>query len=197
MSALLAALEIVIDVARLAALVLAVLALLAALLDRAVRTRKVSPFGALGRFSRRVVDPLLEPFERRLVRSGRSADSAGWWLVGAVVVGALLVIALLDFIRDEVVRMAMAAYGGPRGILLLVVGWAFTIVQIALLVRVFASWFRVNPFSRWMRIVHGLTEWILAPIRQIVPPIGGMIDLSPLIAYFLLKVLESIVLRAL
>ena len=197
MSAIIDALEVLIVFARGAALVLAVLALGAALLDRAVRRRKVNPFGRVGRFTRRIVDPLLKPFERRLLLAGRSTDAAAWWMVGAVVVLGLLVIALLDFIRGELVRTAMAASGGPRGIIVLVVGWAFSIVQIALLVRVFASWFRVNPFSTWMRLVHALTEWILRPLRQLIPPLGGMIDLSPLIAYFLLGLLEGVVLRAL
>jgi YggT family protein len=197
MSAIIYALEVLGVFARGAALVLAVLALGAALLDRAVRQRKVNPFGRVGRFTRRVVDPLLEPFERRLLLAGRPTDAAAWWMVGAVVVAGLLLIALLDFIRGELVRTAMAASGGPRGIIVLVVGWAFSIVQIALLVRVFASWFRVNPLSPWMRLVHALTEWILRPLRQLIPPLGGMIDLSPLIAYFLLGLLEGVVLRAL
>ena len=197
MSAILYALEVLIVFARGAALVLAVLALGAALLDRAVRQRKVNPFGRVGRFTRRVIDPLLKPFERRLLLAGRSTDAAAWWMVGAVVVLGLVLIALLDFIRGELVRTAMAASGGPRGIIVLVVGWAFSIVQIALLVRVFASWFRVNPYSPWMRLVHTLTEWILRPLRQLIPPLGGMIDLSPLIAYFLLGLLEGVVLRAL
>lgn len=197
MSAIIYALEVLIVFARGAALVVAVLALGAALLDRAVRLRKVNPFGRVGRFTRRVVDPLLKPFERRLLLAGRSTDAAAWWMVGAVVVAGLLLIALLDFIRGELVRTAMAASGGPRGILVLIVGWAFSIVQIALLVRVFASWFRVNPFSPWMRLVHALTEWILRPLRQLIPPLGGMIDLSPLIAYFLLGLLEGVLLRAL
>ena len=196
MSAIIYFLEVLIGFARGAALVLAVLALGAALLDRAVRQRKVNPFGRVGRFTRRVVDPLLKPFERRLLLAGRSTDAAAWWMVGAVVVLGLVLIALLDFIRGELVRTAMAASGGPRGIFVLVIGWAFSIIQIALLVRVFASWFRVNPFSPWMRLVHALTEWILRPLRQLIPPLGGMIDLSPLIAYFLLGLLEGVVLRA-
>lgn len=193
MSVLLTVLDLLIAVTRVAALVLALLALAAALLDRAVRKRQVNPFGTLGRISRRVVDPLLAPFERRLLMSGRSTDGAAWWLVGAVVIGSLLLLALLGFVRGQLIDTARAVYGGPRGVLLLLVGWAFSIVQIALLVRVFASWFRVNPFSWWMRLAHGLTEWILRPIRGLLPAIGGMIDLSPLIAWFLLGLLEGVV----
>lgn len=197
MSALLTTLDVLIVAARFAALSLAVLALAAALLDHAVRTRRINPFSRLGRISRRIVDPLLAPFEKRLLLRGRAADSAAWWMLGAIVVGGLVVIAVLDFTRDEIARTAVAMTAGPRGILVVLVGWTFSILQIALLVRVFASWFRVNPFSRVMRIVHALTEWILRPLRQLIPPIGGVIDLSPLIAYFLLGLLEGIVLRVL
>lgn len=197
MSAFLHALDLSIAGARIAALVLAGVALAAALLDAAVRRRRINPFSRLGRLSRRTVDSALAPFERRLLLSGRSADSAAWWMLGAVVVGSLLLIALLDFVRDEVAGAAAAAHAGPRGVLLLVVSWAFSIVQLALIVRVFSSWFRLNPFSRFMRVVHALTEWILKPLRQFVPPIGGMIDLSPLIAYFLLGLMEGVILRVL
>lgn len=197
MNVLLHGLEAAIAGARIAALGLAVLALAGALLDRAVRTRRINPFSRPGRISRRVVDPMLAPFERRLLLSGRPADSAAWWMLGAVVVGGLLVIALLDFIRDEVARIAVATDAGPRGILLVAVSWAFSIVQLALLVRVFSSWFRLNPFSRFMRVIHAMTEWILRPLRQLIPPIGGIIDLSPLIAYFLLGLMEGVVLRVL
>ena len=196
MPALLTTLDLLVLAARYAALTLAVVALAAALLDQAVRSRRINPFGRLGRISRRVVDPMLAPFERRLLLSGRPADGAAWWMLGAVVVGGLLLIALLDFVRDEVARTAIATQAGPRGVAAVAIGWAFSILRIALLVRVFSSWFRVNPYSRGMRIVHLLTEWMLRPLRQLIPPIGGMIDLSPLIAYFLLGLLEGIVIRA-
>lgn len=196
MSGFLTILDMMVVAARVAAVSLAVIALAAALLDQAVRTRRINPFSQLGRISRRVVDPMLAPFERRLLLRGRSADGAAWWMLAAVVVGGLLVIASLAFIRDEVARTAIAASAGARGILVVAVSWTFSLLQIALLVRVFSSWFRLNPFSRGMRLVYAMTEWMLRPLRQIIPPIGGMIDLSPLIAYFALGLLEGIVLRA-
>lgn len=195
MAAFLTVLDMLVVTARIAALSLAVAALAAALLDQAVRTRRINPFSRPGRISRRVVDPALAPFEKRLLLRGRSADAAAWWMLAAVVVGGLLVIATLDFIRDEVARTAVAASGGPRGILAVIVSWTFSLLQIALLVRVVSSWFRLNPFSRGMRLVYGMTEWMLRPLRQLIPPIGGVIDLSPLIAYFALGLLEGIVLR--
>jgi YggT family protein len=42
-----------------------------------------------------------------------------------------------------------------------------------------------------------LTEPIIGPIRRVVPPLGGMIDLSPIIALVLLQVIRSVVINSL
>lgn len=41
--------------------------------------------------------------------------------------------------------------------------------------------------------VFNVTEPVLGPIRKIIPPIGGVLDLSPIIFYFLLEILIEIV----
>ena len=62
---------------------------------------------------------------------------------------------------------------------------------ISIFLRVIFSWIGFNPDNPLYGIVHEVTEPILAPIRQFMPR-TGMMDLSPLIAGFLL----FIVLRA-
>src|SRR2546426_883957 len=51
---------------------------LVALASWLVRTRRVSPFGALGRALRTASDPLIRPVETRLVRAGGNPVHAGW-----------------------------------------------------------------------------------------------------------------------
>ena len=51
--------------------------------------------------------------------------------------------------------------------------------------------------SRWLRWTYTLTEPILRPLRQFIPPIGGAIDITPILAYFLLKLLQIAVLSVL
>jgi len=72
----------------------------------------------------------------------------------------------------------------------------FELVKLAIMVRVLASWFSMSPFSKFMRLVNGLTDWIVDPIRRIVPNIG-MFDFSPLIAYFVLSFAERMVMQGL
>src|SRR5256886_9823846 len=57
---------------------------LVALASWLVRTRRISPFGTLGRALRTASDPLIRPVETRLVRAGGNPVHAGWWLVVAV-----------------------------------------------------------------------------------------------------------------
>src|SRR5437879_8870236 len=66
------------------------LAALVALAGWLVRTRRVSPFGGVGRTLRSVTDPVLRPVETRLVRLGGNPVHAGWWLVVLVAVAGVL-----------------------------------------------------------------------------------------------------------
>ncbi|MDQ3951119.1 MAG: YggT family protein [Gemmatimonadota bacterium] len=167
-----------------------------AAVDWAVRTRRLNPFGPTARFFRRTVDPLMVPIERRVVRAGGKPSSAPLWALGVVVVGGLLLIALLDFTMRQLGFAAAAVSMGPRGVLVLLVGWTFALLRIALIVRVISSWVRVSPYSPWVRWSYGLTEWMLAPLRRLIPLLGG-IDITPIIAYLVLALIEGVVVRAL
>ena len=63
------------------------------------------------------------------------------------------------------------------------------IVKYAILVRVIMSWMRANPHGPIARFIGDITEPILRVFRNILPK-GGMIDFSPLIAFFALDFLQ-------
>jgi YggT family protein len=164
-----------------AALVLAVVFAV----DWLVRTRRVSPFNPVARFFRASVDPLLSPVERTVVRAGGTPASAPWWALVFVVVGGILLISLLGLVGDQIARVALASQGGAGGVLLFLASATLGLIRIALFVRVISSWVRVSPYSPWVRWSFGLTEWLLAPLRRVVPTLGA-IDITPIIAYYLL-----------
>lgn len=171
--------------------VAAVVAVLAAL-SWAVRVRRVSPFGGLGRFVRARVDPLFAPMERRLVRAGGLPTNAPWWTLAAVVVGGLLLIFTLTFVLGQVVGLLQAASVGAGPLVLQLIQLTFAALQLALFVRVMSSWFGASPYSPWVRWAFVLTDWIVNPLRQVVPPLG-MFDITPIVAYFALTLLEKLV----
>jgi YggT family protein len=164
------------------------------LLDWAVRTRKISPFNAIARFCRSTIDPLIAPIERKVVRAGGTPAAAPLWALAAVVVGGILLLTFLDFIRLEIAQSIIASQSGAAGIFHLLVSWTFTILKIALLVRVISSWLPISPYSVWVRWSYYLSEPILAPMRRIVPSLGGL-DVTPILAYFLLNLTESLLFR--
>jgi YggT family protein len=184
------------EVLRPALFVVAVLVGVVAVVDWAVRTRRLNPFGGIARFFRRTVDPLMVPIERRVVRAGGQPSSAPFWALGAVVVGGLLLLALLDFLTSQIGDVSMAFSSGPGAVVGLLVGWVFALLRFALIVRVISSWIRVSPYSRWVWWSYRTTEWMLAPLRRVIPLLGG-IDITPIVAYLLLGLLRAGVLRAL
>ncbi|HEV7839284.1 MAG TPA: YggT family protein [Gemmatimonadaceae bacterium] len=194
MDALLVGLGTFIEVLRTVLLSIALVFAAICVLDWAVRTRKISPFNAIARFCRSTVDPFLVPIEARVVRAGGSPASAPLWALAAVVVGGILLLTFLDFIVIEVARSIRASQNGAAGIFHLLVSWTFTILKIALLVRVISSWLPVSPYSVWVRWSYFLSEPILAPMRRIVPNLGGL-DVTPILAYFLLNLTESLLFR--
>lgn len=188
-------LGVAIGIVRIVFSILVVIAAVLATLDWLVRTRRIEPFSPVARFTRATVDPLIAPIERTMVRAGGTPSSAPWWaLLFLIVVGALL-IGVLGFVRSQLVTGYYAAGRGPRGILQLLVGWTFATLQIALLVRVILSWVG-GTYSRIGRLATALTEWFLAPLRRVLPKVGA-IDISPLVAWFALVLLQGVVMQAL
>jgi len=169
--------------------VVAVIVAVIALVDWAVRTRRLNPFGPIGRFSRRVFDPVMAPVERRVVRSGGLPQNAPWWTLVVVVVGGLILVYLLNFVGG-ILAQVLAGLDNPSLFGRILLSWAFGLLRLALLVRVIASWFRISPYSVWIRWSYVLTEWMLAPLRRFIPPFG-MVDVTPLIAFFLLQLIQG------
>ncbi|HXY19471.1 MAG TPA: YggT family protein [Gemmatimonadales bacterium] len=162
----------------------------------AVQARLVNPFGRLARAIRAVTDPALTPLERRILRSGGNPQSAPWWLAGIAVVGGIVLISAVEWGADQARSLASAATLGPGYALRLAVYWAFNAVILALVVRVVGSWIGASRYTPWMRPFVFLTEWLLAPLRRIVPPLG-MFDITPLVAWFVLQLVRDWVVHAL
>jgi len=99
MDAFMVGVGVVIDVLRTVLLSIALVFGAICVLDWAVRARKISPFNAIARFCRSTVDPLIVPIERKVVRAGGTPAAAPLWALAAVVVGGILLLTFLDFIR--------------------------------------------------------------------------------------------------
>ena len=180
-------------VARYAVIAVFAVSLVAALASWLVRTQRVSPFGALGRTLRAASEPLIRPVERRLVRAGGNPVHAGWWLVVGVAATGVVVLSLLNWLAGSLYGVGAAFAGGPRIALAFLTVAAYNVVFIALVVRVVASWFGRFRYTWWLRPAYVLTDWVVEPIRRLLPA-GGTMDWSPLAAWLALWVLKQVLL---
>lgn len=112
---------------------------------------------------------------------------------------ALITIWILRTILVWIVRLGMlipvwavAPLASLDDILTYLLSIVFDLYMNALFIRILLQWLQVPYTSGLMRFLWKITEPVLAPIRQILPPMMGL-DLSPLVAYFLLRLLSGAV----
>ena len=164
-----------------------------ALTHWAVRSRRINPFGVWPRLVRRVSDPILLPLERRVISAGGSPQNAPLWLLGLVIGGGLLLLSLTQWLIGTAAGLVLLAQGGVRVWIQVLMSAVFTILMTAILIRVIGSWLGIGPYRKWMRPVYALTNWLIDPIRRILPPVG-IFDFSPMVAWLILFVVRGFVL---
>ena len=181
---------------RITVLVIFGIAGLAAVASWLVRTRRVSPFGTLGKILRQASDPVLRPVEPAVVRLGGNPVNAGWWLVVFAALGGIVALTTIEWLITAVWSTLSAVDSGPLAAAVLAVRGVYTLLVFALLLRVVAQWFGRGRYTRWLRPAYTLTDWIVEPIRRILPPLGAF-DISPIVAWFALWLLKAFVLKVL
>jgi YggT family protein len=79
----------------------------------------------------------------------------------------------------------------PRQLPRVLLSWGFSILKLAIVVRVLSSWLPISPYSKWIRWSYVLTEWMFAPLRRVIPRIG-MIDITPIVLWVLLNIIQGL-----
>lgn len=70
----------------------------------------------------------------------------------------------------------------------------FQLFQLILIVRILLTWFpNINWWNQPYKFLREVTDPVLEPFRKLIPPIGGL-DLSPMVLFFVLGILEKVVL---
>jgi YggT family protein len=70
-----------------------------------------------------------------------------------------------------------------------------SVYYVVLFGRIILSWFPLQPgtaLASIASILYQLTEPVLGPVRRLIPSIG-MIDISPIIVFFGLQIIQSAV----
>ncbi len=73
--------------------------------------------------------------------------------------------------------------------------FALELYQLVIILRVIVSWIISNPYNNFYQLLIRATEPVLRPIRSMLPK--SNYDFSPIIAIFLLSLIQRFVLRQL
>lgn len=71
------------------------------------------------------------------------------------------------------------------------VNLVFQVLIYAIIIRALLSWFPISPSNPLVQLLDAITEPVIAPLRRVVPRVG-MMDITPMVAIFLLYILDSI-----
>ena len=72
----------------------------------------------------------------------------------------------------------------------------FEVLSMAILARVVLSWFRVDPYNRFVQILYQITEPVLGVFRRYIPSVG-MMDITPIVALLVLQLAQRIIISML
>ena len=177
------------DIVRYSVFGIFMVAVIAAVGSWLVRTRKISPFSWAGRTLRSATDVVIRPVERQVNRRGGNPVHAGTWLVVIVAAVGVLLIVGLKWATAFVQQAYWSFTGGFRPIYHFMVGLIYSVLLIALIMRTIGTWFGKFEHTSWMRPAYWLTDWIVNPIRRVLPPMGGL-DVSPIVAWLALWIIK-------
>jgi YggT family protein len=140
----------------------------------------LNPRNPISQFLSALTDWLVQPL-RKLLAPTRTMD---WASVVAALVLALCVSVLFSILASG------GRVPNPGEVLLRAVFWlARSVIYLAMglvILQAILSW--VNPYAPLAPAISQLTQPLLAPLRKVIPPIGG-IDLSSLALIVLLQIL--------
>lgn len=141
-------------------------------------------FNPVARGLIKVTSPVLVPL-RRFIPGYKGID---WAAVLAMVVLAMVGVA-------TVLALAGQSPSLP-GLIILAVAELLTVAVklffFAILLMVIVSWVSPGTYNPAIELVHAVTEPLMRPARQLLPPLGGF-DLSPILVLLLLHLTERLI----
>lgn len=161
--------------------------LLIVLLRFALQLVRANFYNPLCQFAVKATQPLLKPL-RRVIPSLFGLDMSS------------LVLAIL--VQLALMALTLLLTYGTMGNFLQLLVWALIgvtalflkIFFFALIISVILSWVAPGSHNPGAELVNQICEPALAPFRKILPNLGGL-DISPILAFMVLKLLDMLVIN--
>ena len=144
-------------------------------------------YNPLSQFIVRATHPLLKPL-RKVIPSFAGLDLAS--LVLAILVQLVLMaltLLLLGYELNNPLQLLIWSIIGVTALFL-------KVFFFALIISVILSWVAQGSHNPTAMLINQICEPLLSPIRRILPSMGGL-DLSPIVAFLLLNLIDMLVIR--
>tara|TARA_Y100000588_G_scaffold285483_1_gene303215 strand:+ start:883 stop:1476 length:594 start_codon:yes stop_codon:yes gene_type:complete len=151
---------------------------------------RVSPFGWPAYQVRRFTDPMVWPLAQSLPMPN-SMSIAPLIVVLVTLLGAYFLQQMVQELLDSMFILVRGiASGRPLWILGGILYAGVSMLMLLIIIRIVSSWVPFMRDNRVMWTIYSLTEPIMGPFREIIPPLG-MFDLSPILLIFLMSFVKS------
>jgi YggT family protein len=153
----------------------------------------VNPFTWHAMTVRRLSDPFLNPVKRSLVNTSVPLKYSP--------IIAILLVLLVGWFSLELIEGLLNTIGGvllaaKAGALVAVLGYVLygllALYGLMIFLRIIFSWGMVGYRNRMMRFLINTTDPLLLPLRKMVPRVG-MFDISPIVAFIIVWILQAAV----
>lgn len=144
-------------------------------------------YNPVSQFIVRATHPLVKPL-RQIIPSIAGLDLAS--LVLAIVVQLVLMaltLMLMGYGLGDPLQLLVWSIVGVTALFL-------KVFFFALIISVILSWVAQGSHNPTAMLINQICEPLLAPIRRMLPSMGGL-DLSPIVAFLLLNLIDMLVIR--
>ena len=171
-----------------------VVAIVLILLRSLFKYMDVNPFTWSAITVKRLTDPIILPVRRVLVAMRVDPIAAPVIVIVVFILIGFFVIQVSNGFLNTMAGIFLAATNGgaraPVAILGYVLYALVGLYELMIFARIVGTWFVVSYADRRMRFLIRTTEPLLAPLRRSLPTVG-MFDISPIIAFVILWVVQA------
>lgn len=156
----------------------------------------VNPFKWSSINIRRATDPVILPMRRALVAFRIDPKVAPFIAIILIILVGYFTVQVAGSILNTVAGILYALKSGSTGIPAAIIGYVLFgflgLYTLVIFVRIILSWGALGYGNRKLRFLIRITEPLLGPLRRFVPTVG-MFDISPIVAFLVLWVLQAAV----
>ena len=158
--------------------------ILAVMLRFLLQLARADFYNPVSQFLVKITHPILRPM-RRAIPSFHKFDTA-----------SVVLMLVLQVVSVLLVQWIYGAHPGIGTVAVLsvaeLISLALNVILVAIIIEVIVSWINPHGYNPALALVYSITEPVLRPARNLLPPMGGF-DFSPLVVLLAIQVLKMLI----